>query len=96
MFAHADMRAGRVSGRQRRQFKSVYPVPLVLGIVLLMAGGCSLAPRGPMGAAGAADPHAPVPPAIYPSTIGPYTSTRPVAPEPWRERNERIAPQPKS
>ena len=92
MFAHADMRAGRVSGWQRRQFKSVYAVPLV-SIVLLMAGGCSVAPRTPLSAAAAADPYAPVPPATYRPTIGPYTSTRPAAPEPWRERNERIAPE---
>lgn len=31
----------------------------------------------------------------YRSTIAPYTSLRPAAPAPWRERNEAVSPQPK-
>jgi hypothetical protein len=30
----------------------------------------------------------------YRSTVAPYTSLRPSTPAPWRERNERVAPQP--
>jgi hypothetical protein len=37
-------------------------------------------------------PAAPVPPAAYRSTLGGYTSRRPVDPAPWREQNERVAP----
>ncbi len=36
-----------------------------------------------------------VPPSAYRSTLGSYTSQRPVEPTPWREQNERIAPSPK-
>jgi hypothetical protein len=28
--------------------------------------------------------------------LGGYVSQRPVEPAPWRERNERVAPQPRS
>lgn len=94
MLAHDDMRAGRVSGRQRRQSKSIHVA--LLGIFALLAEGCSPAPRVPMNGANAADPNASVPAATYRSTVGPYNSARPVAPAPWREQNERVAPQPKS
>jgi hypothetical protein len=42
-----------------------------------------------------ADPAATVTPTRYRSTIAPYTSLRPAAPKPWRERNDAVAPQPK-
>ena len=56
------------------------------------AAGCSAAP--PQTAAGVdpANPHAP--PVAYRSTVAPYTGYRPVDPAPWREQNDRIAPQP--
>ena len=31
----------------------------------------------------------------YRSTVEPYTSLRPAAPAPWRERNDAVTPQPK-
>jgi hypothetical protein len=43
-----------------------------------------------------ADPAAKVAGVGYRSTIAPYTSVRPSAPAPWRERNDSVAPQPKS
>ena len=95
MFAHGSMRAGRISGRRRRQSQSIRVATLVFGTLTLLAG-CSPAPRLPMSAADPADPHTAVPAATYRSTVGPYTSARPVPPAPWRDQNERIAPQPKS
>ena len=43
-----------------------------------------------------ADPAAKVAGVRYRSTIAPYTSMRPSTPAPWRERNDGVAPQPKS
>ena len=43
-----------------------------------------------------ADPSARTAHTGYRSTIAPYTPLRPAVPAPWRERNERVAPQPKS
>lgn len=43
-----------------------------------------------------ADPAAKVAGVGYKSTIAPYTSLRPSSPAPWRERNDRPAPEPKS
>lgn len=42
-----------------------------------------------------ADPAAKVARVGYRSTVAPYTSLRPAAPAPWRERNDAVAPQPK-
>ena len=43
-----------------------------------------------------ADPAARTARTGYRSTIAPYTPLRPAVPAPWRERNERVAPQPKA
>lgn len=42
-----------------------------------------------------ADPAANVAPAGYSPPLAPYTSLRPAAPAPWRERNDSVAPQTK-
>ena len=65
--------------------------PGVALLAALMAAGCSAVPPAPP--ALAADPQVPVPAARYSSVTAPYTSQRPVEPLPWRERNERVAPQ---
>jgi len=65
-------------------------------IVALAVAGCRDAPVSRAVAADPADPAARVPRVGYRSTIGPYTSQRPVSPGPWREQNERAAPPPKS
>jgi len=63
----------------------------------LAIGGFILA-TGSAFATGAdpADPSARTARVGYRSTIAPYTPLRPAVPAPWRERNERVAPQPKS
>jgi hypothetical protein len=43
-----------------------------------------------------ADPAAKVAGVDYKSTIAPYIGMRPSAPAPWRERNDSVAPLPKS
>ena len=56
-----------------------------------LVGGCS-ATAPPQTVADPANPSAP--PVAYRSTVAPYKGYRPVDPAPWREQNDRIAPQP--
>ncbi len=65
-------------------------------VVALGLAGCRDAPVSRAATADPADPGARAPRVGYRSTIGSYTSQRPVAPGPWREQNERAAPPPKS
>ena len=64
----------------------------IAGACLALVSGCA-APVPTASLAAAADPRVPVPPARYSSVTAPYTPQRPVDPAPWRERNERVAPQ---
>jgi hypothetical protein len=71
------------------------PIQRRLGAVAVLAavgllGACSSAP--PLTRSDPADPGAPVRPVAYRSTIGPYTSRRPVEPKPWLEQNRDAAP----
>lgn len=65
----------------------------VIALMLLIAAckpvSTSLAGSDP------SDPDARVPPVRYQSVLGRYENQRPVEPGPWREQNERVAPQPK-
>lgn len=61
----------------------------------LVLGGCVAAPL-PVAGADPADPGVPVAATSYRSTVAPYASLRPVAPSSWRERNDRVAPAPKT
>jgi hypothetical protein len=68
---------------------------VTLGVsVALLIAGCSSLPADER-AMVVADPATPVGAVGYRSTIGPYTSLRPVDPAPWRELNDRVAPAPK-
>ena len=61
----------------------------------LLAAACAELPR-PFSGPDPADATARVAALSYRSTIGSYASQRPAEPAPWREQNERVAPQPKS
>jgi hypothetical protein len=67
--------------------------PSAVVLLLLSLGGCA-APPPAASLAAAADPRALVPAARYSSVTAPYTPQRPVEPQPWLERNQRVAPQP--
>ena len=67
----------------------------LLFVLAALIAGCADVPPRPLIGADPADPAARVPPVRYRSTIGPYTSQRPVEPAPWGEQNERVAPEPK-
>jgi len=66
---------------------------LLTGAALALSG-CMPATTQVAGA-DPADPSARVAPVGYRSTIAPYTSLRPAAPAPWRDRNDAVTPQPK-
>lgn len=69
-------------------------ISILFGLILGITG-CAAAPPYPLAMADPSKPAARVPPAGYRSTIGPYTSLRPVEPLSWREQNERVMPQQK-
>jgi hypothetical protein len=64
-------------------------------VTALTLAGC-MPTTVPLAGADPADSGAKVAGVGYRSTIAPYTSLRPTAPSSWRERNERVAPAPKS
>lgn len=68
---------------------------LVALSLALMAAACAELPR-PFSGLDPADASARVAAVGYRSTTSSYTGRRPVEPAPWREQNERVAPQPKS
>ncbi|SCB28338.1 hypothetical protein GA0061098_1004361 [Bradyrhizobium shewense] len=67
--------------------------PLLAALALALSG-CTPATTQVAGA-DPADPSAKVAHVGYHSTIAPYTSLRPAAPAPWRDRNDAVAPRPK-
>ena len=72
--------------------------PLALAVVILvavLAQGCTRAPPVVFAGPDPSDPRAPAPRASFRSTTDGYASQRPVAPLPWREQNQRVAPAPK-
>ncbi|PPQ14254.1 hypothetical protein CV770_37980 [Bradyrhizobium sp. AC87j1] len=74
-----------------RHFRFYWPL---LAVIALALSGCMPATTQVAGA-DPADPSAKVAPVGYRSTIAPYTSLRPAAPAPWRDRNDAVAPRPK-
>ena len=71
------------------------PAAGLIATALLMQG-CAPIQQQPFKGANAADPAVRVPATAYRPVLGTYTSQRPVDPASWRERNERVAPTPKS
>ena len=58
--------------------------------------GCTATATSPFIGPDPSDSSVRTPAVSYRSTLGSYTSQRPVTPGPWREQNERAAPVPKS
>ena len=79
---------------RRRQVARPFAWLGVIAIVLFVSG-CVPARHTPSAGPDPADPSVPVPPLRYQSTTGGYLRQRPVEPAPWREQNDRVAPQPK-
>ncbi len=90
---HTGVRGGPIR-RTGPATRAIATVSLLLTLVLA-AGGCTAPPRLHAFADDPADPSARVPRTGYRSTLGSYTSLRPVEPLSWREQNERLMPRPK-
>ena len=67
---------------------------LIVCTALVLLSGCS-GPSSPLVGPDPSDPAAYAPPVRHRSALAGYESQRPVEPLPWREQNERVAPQPK-
>ena len=87
-----DSTSSRVIGRRRCARVRITGATIALAALL---AGCEpkttqLAAKDP------ANPAAPTAAVGYRSTIAPYSSLRPAMPSSWRERNEQVAPRPRS
>lgn len=80
--------------RYGRSFQRLLPVAVLLASAFAVAG-CATPPP-PLSGSDPSNPRALVPRVNYRSTTTSYVSQRPVAPAPWRQQNDRVAPQPKS
>ncbi|TYL81195.1 hypothetical protein [Bradyrhizobium cytisi] len=84
-------RSATASAVRRGHFRFNWPL---LAAATLALSGCMPATTSVTGA-DPADPAAKAARVDYRSTVAPYTSLRPAAPAPWRERNDAVTPQPK-
>jgi len=93
----AQIRANFAASRTvvARLFQLRFGTFIRVSAVALLVAGCANPPPPPLAGADPADPGARVPRVGYRSTVGGYTSQRPVEPRPWGEQNERVAPLPK-
>ncbi len=89
MFTHSHVRRVRKGKRRIPPRSGSNWIALIAAASLL--GGCT-ATSAPFVGPDPSDPNVRVPPAAYRSTIGSYTSQRPVSPSDWREQNQRVAP----
>jgi len=64
-----------------------------IGLLAPLVQACNATTASPWRGPDPSDPSVRVAPASYRSTVGSYVSQRPVEPRPWREQNERVAPQ---
>jgi hypothetical protein len=96
MFAQIAGR-GAASGRRPNALLKNRSGPLILLLcTALLVQGCRTdPPPSPYTGRDPSDPRAPVARSTYQSTLGSYSSQRPVEPTPWREQNQGVAPAPK-
>jgi hypothetical protein len=92
MLAQIARRVAVVGRRSTIWFKG--PIrSLILSLTLaLLAQGCRGEAPSLQARPDPSNPRAPVARSTYRSTLGSYTSQRPVDPAPWRGRNESVAP----
>jgi hypothetical protein len=77
--------------RRLTNFRLRFSLPAVTLLAALVQGCATPLPSVSAGP-DPSDPHAPAPRVSYRSTIGSYTSMRPVEPAAWQKQNEQVAP----
>ena len=95
MFAHSIARSLEKFGRRSASQLARAAVPVALLFSVLIAAGCTSAPPAPVAGRDPSSPGTASAPVAYRGVVGPYQSQRPTDPAPWREQNERVAPQEK-
>jgi hypothetical protein len=95
MFAYFHAKSAALWGRHLVSFRKRLVPAFGVVALCLFAAACVTTPSAPYAGPDPSDPGVRVPAVDYRSTIGRYTSRRPVEPAPWREQNERVAPAPK-
>ena len=95
MFAHCWAKSAAIRGRYVVPFRKRLMATIGVVALCLLAAACVTTPAEPYAGRDPSNPSVRVPAIGYRSTIGRYTSQRPVEPAPWREQNERVTPAPK-
>lgn len=95
MFAHFQAKSAALWGRRAVSFRTRLAPAIGVVALCLLSAACVTTPHEPFAGPDPSSPSIRVPLTGYRSTIGRYTSQRPVEPAPWREQNERITPAPK-
>jgi hypothetical protein len=95
MLAQSTARPSGASGRRHSSLSGGTAWRVGLLLAPLLVQGCAATPPAPVAGRNPADPGAVAAPVTYRSVVGPYQSQRPSDPGPWREQNERVAPQEK-
>ncbi|HTO65379.1 MAG TPA: hypothetical protein VMM15_29480 [Bradyrhizobium sp.] len=95
MFAQFGASFAAVCSACERHCRRRLLTAATLALAAAALAGC-LPATVPVSGADPADPAARTAHVDYRSTIAPYTSLRPTAPAPWRDRNNNVAPSPKS
>ena len=90
MFAQFGASFAAVCSACERHFRCHFLTGAVLATLAANLAGC-LPATVPVSGADPADPAARVANVTYRSTIAPYTSLRPTASAPWRDRNDGAA-----
>ena len=91
MYSQFGARFAAVCSARGRQLCSYFRHCAALAGLAASITGCMPA-TVPIVARDPADPSAKIAVVDYRSTIAPYSSLRPTAPAPWRERNDSVAP----
>ena len=95
MFAHFWAKSAALRGRYVTPIQSWLLGAIGVAALSVLTSACVTTPSAPYAGADPSDPGIRVPAVSYRSTMGRYTSQRPVEPAPWREQNERVTPAPK-
>ena len=99
MFALSIARSLEKFGRRSASqlARAAVPLALLFSVLfsVLIAAGCTSAPPAPVAGRDPSSPGTASAPVAYRGVVGPYQSQRPTDPAPWREQNERVAPQEK-